>query len=141
MRSPSPIQHHDLTYELNLSLFVSSLKFMHFHQWSNSHTFELNHACENMFMTKKLLHLLHLCTQSNHSQSTPYNDVKQQFTCFVSKMFCCHKSNSKSTFNYKSDTMPLVSVCKKPWMPSYLSLNLTPNIFPQMCYKRLAHAH
>ena len=31
---------------------------------------------------KKKNPLLHLCTQSNLSQSTPHNHVRQQFTCF-----------------------------------------------------------
>ena len=80
-------------------------------------------ACENMFMTRKWLPLLHLCTQSNFSQSTPHNDVRQQFTCFKSKLFCCHKCNSKSAFSSKSDTTPLLLVWKKLWTPSSLSIS------------------
>ena len=86
-------------------------------------------ACENMFMTKKWLPLLHLCTQSNLSQSTPHNDVRQQFTCFKSKLFCCCKCNSKSTFSNKSDTSPLLLVCKKLWAPSSLSISFPTSFF------------
>ena len=100
-----------------------------------------NQACENMYTTQKRLPLLHLCTQSNLSQSTPYNDVRQQFTCFRSKLFRCGIINFKSTFGNKIDTTPLLSVCKKLWTPSFLSLNLAPYIHPHMRYKKLDHAH
>ena len=39
-------------------------------------------VCENMFTSQRQLPLLHLCIQSNLSQSTPHNDVIQQ-TCFA----------------------------------------------------------
>ena len=42
-----------------------------------------------MFVTQNWYPLLHLCTQSSLSQSTPHSDAKQQFTCFISKLFCC----------------------------------------------------
>ena len=74
------------------------------------------HACENMFMTQIWPPLLHLCTQSSLSQSTPHIDVRQQFTCFILKLLCCHRCNSKSTFSNESDTTPLLSICKKLWM-------------------------
>ena len=98
-------------------------------------------ACENMYTTHKWLPLLHLCTQSNLSQSTPHSDVRQQFTCFKSKLFCCCKWSSNSTFSSKSYTTPLLLVCKKLWMPSFLSLSMASYILPHMRYKRLAHAH
>ena len=69
-------------------------------------------TCENMFTAHKWFPLLHLCTQSSLSQSTPHSDVKQQFTCFILKLFCCHGCSSKSTFHNKSDTTPLLSGCK-----------------------------
>ena len=107
---PSPIQHHDLLFELNLFIFVLSLKI----------TFPIikdpilkplskPQACENMFMTQKWLPLLHLCTQSNLSQSMPHRDVKQQLTCLRSNLFWCHKCSSKMAFNNESDTTPLLS--------------------------------
>ena len=62
-RSPSPIQHHDLPYELNLFIFVSSLKTPCFQssmvQFSNLWA---NLRRVNMFTTHKWFHLLHLCT-------------------------------------------------------------------------------
>ena len=142
-RSSSPIQLHDLPFELHLFIFVLSLEITHFqlsmvqfsYLWANYR------ACQNMFTIEKWFLLLHLCTQSSLSQSTPYSDVKQEFTCLKSKSSCCHICNSKSTFSNKSDTMPLLLVYKKLWMPSSLSLNLAPYIIPQMHYRRLAHAH
>ena len=98
-------------------------------------------VCEDMITTQNWLPLLHLYTQSSLSQSTPHSDVRLQFTCFKSKLFCCRTCSSKSTFSNKSDTMLLLWVCKKLWMPSSLSFNLAPCILPRMCYKRLAHAH
>ena len=92
-------------------------------------------ACENTFTTKKWLPLLHLCTQSSLSQSTPYNDVKQQFTCLRSKLFCCCICNSKLTFSNKNDTMPLLLTCKKLWTPSSLSLNVAPTSFLKFATK------
>ena len=94
-----------------------------------------------MFTTQNWLPLLHLCSQLSLSQSTPHNDVSQQFTCFRSKLFCCHMCNSKSTFIIKSDTTLLLLVYQKLWMPSSLFLNLAPYILPQIRYRRLAHAY
>jgi hypothetical protein len=99
------------------------------------------HMCKNMFMTLRWFPLLHLCTQSNMSKSTPHSDVKQQFTCFTSKLFCCCMCNSKSTFNNKSDTTLFLAVCKKLWSPSSLFCNPAPYVLPQMRYRRLAQAH
>ena len=111
------------------------------HQCSNYRTFEKTSSMwEHVYNTKKWIPLLRLCTQSNLSQSMPYSDVRQQYTCFKSKLFWCHKCSSKSIFNIKSDTWPLLLVCKKLWTPSSLSLNLATYILPQMCYRRLAHA-
>ena len=94
-----------------------------------------------MFTTQKWFPLLHLCTQSNISQSTPYSDARQQFTCFRLKLVCYCRCSYKATFSNKSDKMPLFSVCKKLWTPLSLSLNLAPYILPQIRYRRLAHAH
>ena len=85
-----------------------------------------------MFITQKWLLLLHLCTRSSLSQSMPHSDVRQQFTCFTLNLFCYRKCSSKLTFNNESDTTPLLSVCKKLWTPSSLSLNIAPSILPQM---------
>ena len=54
--------------------------------------------------------------------------------------FCC-KCNSKSTFNNKSDTTPLLLVYKKLWTPTSLFLNLAPYIVLKIRYIRLVHAH
>jgi hypothetical protein len=96
---------------------------------------------ESVITTQNLLPLLHLCTQSSLSQSTTHNDVRQQSTCSKSKLFCCHKFSSNMTFSNKDDMTPLLSVCKKLWTPSSLSLNLAPYILPHTCYKKLVHAH
>ena len=64
-------------------------------------------ACKSMFTTHKRFPLLHLCTQSNLSQSTPHSDDNQQFPYFRSKLFCCHICSFKSTFSNKSDTSSL----------------------------------
>ena len=63
-------------------------------------------ACDNMFTTQNWFPLLQLCTYCNLSQNTSHNDVKQQFTSFRSKLFCCRRCSSKSTFGNKSDTTP-----------------------------------
>ena len=49
-----------------------------------------------MLMTQKRLPLLHMCTQSSFSQSTPHSDARQQFTCFRSKLFCCQVPSGPS---------------------------------------------
>lgn len=86
-------------------------------------------ACKNMFTTQMWFLLLHLCTQSSLSKNTLQSDVKQQFTSFKTKLFCCVRCSSKSTFNNKNNTTLLFFIYKKLWTPSSLSLNLTPYIF------------
>ena len=62
---------------------------------------------------------------------------KQQFTCVhIGVFFFYCRCSSKSTFNNGSDTMPLLSVCKKLWITSSLSFNLTPCILPHVRYKK-----
>ena len=126
--APSPIQHHNLPFELHLFIFVSSLKIVRFRSSmvQFSYFFSKPQACENMFTNHKWFPLLHLCTLS---QNTPHSDAKQQFTYFRSKLFCYCRCSSKSTFNNKSSTTPHLLVCKKLWTPSSLSLNLTPTTF------------
>jgi hypothetical protein len=82
-----------------------------------------------------------LCTQSNLSQSTPHNNVRQQFTCLRSKLFVANAAPSWPSVTRVINTRPLLSICKKLWMPPPLSLNLAPYIVPQMSYRRLVHAH
>ena len=83
-------------------------------------------AYENMFTTQKQLPLLHLCTQSIFSQSTPHSDVKQQYTYFKSKLFCCRICTSKLTFNNKSDTQFLFSQFVRSFGCPPLCLSISP---------------
>ena len=124
-------------------IFVSSLKVTSFqpsmvqfsYLWAN-----LRHARTCLELNNGFP-LLHLCTQSSISQSMPQSDARQQFTCFISKLFCCCICISKSTFGSKSDTTPLLLVYKKFWTTSYLSRNLASYILLQMHYIRLIHVH
>ena len=105
---------HGPPFELSLFIFVLWLKITRF----QSSMVQFSYLWENLKSARTCLRLIngfffHLCDQSNHSKSTPRSDVKQQFTCFRSKLFCCHRCNSKSIFNNKSDTMHLLSNCKK----------------------------
>ena len=133
-RSPSPIYHHDLP---------SKIKHIYLFLITDYHTIPIINGsiliplckpqvCKNMFTTQKRFPLLHLCTQSSIFESTPHNDVRKQFTCFISKLYCCCKYSSKSTLRSKSDTVPLLTGCKELWTLSSMSFNLTPYILPHM---------
>lgn len=53
---------------------------------------------ENMSTFEKWLLMLHLRTQTCISKSISNGDVRQLFTCFFSKLFCCCRCSSNSTF-------------------------------------------
>ena len=132
-RSPSPIQHHDPPHELDLFIFVLSLKITRLQSsmvqfsylWAN-----LRHARTCLRFKNGFLFCTCASNISNLSQSTPHNDVKQQFMGFRSKLFCYRRCSSKWTFSCKSDTRPFLSIYKKLWTPSSLSLNLAPYVLP-----------
>jgi hypothetical protein len=122
---PSPIQHHDLLSELPLFMFVSSLKITHFQSWKVqfSYLWVTSGVREHVFdsETTSFVALVHPIQHLLKHASQWFLTTN---TCFKSKLFCCHRFNSKLTFSNKSDIMPLLSVCKKLWRPSSLSLNL-----------------
>ena len=114
-RSPSPIQHHDISFELNLCIFVSSLKIMHF---------------QSSMVQFSYLWASFKCMYTTSLKTRLTTNVKQHLTCFIWNLFCCRICSSKSTFCNENDTMPLLTICKKFWTPSSLCLNLAPYIFP-----------
>ena len=73
------------------------------------------------------------------------NHTLQKFICFMSKLFCCHRCTSKSTFNSKSDTMPLLSIWGGGWGGLFVG-NLTDVhgslwIKLPMCYSFIEKKH
>lgn len=73
IRLPSPIQHHDLPFELNLFIFVALLIFDAFPIINNPIRISLSkpQGCKNMFTTQTWFLLWHLCTKSTVCQTTP----------------------------------------------------------------------
>ena len=123
-----PIQQHDLPYELNLFIFVSSLKMTRF----QSSMVKFSYLWANLKRVKTCLWLIidFLCStcapNPTSLKSTPHNDVKQQYNYFKLKLFCCRKCNFKLTLSNKNDTTLLLSICKKLWMSSSTSLKSRP---------------
>ena len=72
-----------------------------------------------------------------HPIQPPSKHTWQQFACFRLNLFCCCRCGSKSTLSNKSEKTPILSVCKKLWMPSSLSLNLAPYNLYQMRYNKI----
>ena len=114
-RSPSQIQYHDLPYECNPFIFVSSSKGMHFQSsmvqfsylWANSTRARTCLQIRNGFVC---------CTCAPNPTSLKAHLTmisNKKFTCFKSELFCCHRCISESTFHNKSDTTPLLLVWKK----------------------------
>ena len=120
------LQHHDLPSELNLFIFVSSLKIMCFqlsmvqlsYFWAN-----LRHARTCLQII--ICFLCYICAFNPSSfKARLIVMLDKLFISFRPNMFCCCRCNSKLTFSNRIDTMPLLSVYKKFKTPFYLSFNL-----------------
>jgi hypothetical protein len=97
--------------------------------------------CQNMSMCQKRLLLLHMCSQTFRSQSTPHSDVRHILTCLVSQCACGLRCSLKTTFGDQGYTTPPLSRTKVSGAPSPLLFKLPSNLLPYFRYPRLTPAN
>ena len=144
MCSLSPIQHHDLSYDLNLlSLSHHWKSCVSNHQWFNSHTFEQTSSVrEHVYglETTSFVALVHLIQPISKHASQQIQQCQTTIYIFQSKVVLLSKMQFQVDLQYQEWPTPLLSICKKVWTPPSLSLNLAPYILLWRSSRRLAHA-